>query len=145
MSELGPCEEWTGHRGTHGYGVLMHQSRQVLAHRHAWEQANGPIPPGLYVCHHCDNRLCVRPSHLFVGTQTENMQDAKRKGRIRWPGVRGSQVGTSKLTEAQVAEIKALIRQGHRLQSIADQYHVHVKTISLINRRKSWTHVEAAA
>jgi hypothetical protein len=52
------------------------------AHRIAWELTNGPIPAGLFVCHHCDTPGCVRPDHLFLGTAQENMQDASRKDRM---------------------------------------------------------------
>lgn len=55
----------------------------VLAHRIAWEMTHGTIPMGLYVLHRCDTPACVNPEHLFLGDQTVNMQDAKRKGRTR--------------------------------------------------------------
>lgn len=74
-----PCHEWTGSRNSHGYGYFRRDS----AHRWAWRFAHGAVPPGLFVCHHCDNPSCVRPDHLFVGSQADNMQDAARKGRIR--------------------------------------------------------------
>lgn len=72
------CWEWTGNRSVSGYGVY----RKRLAHRRSWEAAFGPIPAGLDVLHACDNRLCVRPSHLMVGTRHANTVDAARKGRL---------------------------------------------------------------
>lgn len=80
------CWEWTGTLDAYGYGVLtvsttLSPSRKAKAHRLAWELAAGPIPPGLHVLHRCDNRRCVRPDHLFLGDQRDNMRDALAKGR----------------------------------------------------------------
>lgn len=75
------CWLWTGATDGHGYGVFHIGERNdvVRATHFAYE---GLIPDGSYVCHRCDNPGCVRPSHLFIGTQLDNMRDASRKGRF---------------------------------------------------------------
>lgn len=78
--ELGPCWLWTG-GATRGYGCVPVEGKHQRSNRVSWVMANGPIPDGLYVCHHCDVTLCVRPSHLFLGTMADNVADMVSKGR----------------------------------------------------------------
>ena len=66
-----------------GYGNFKVNGKTKRAHRVAWEEFNGPIPEGMNVCHTCDNPSCVNPEHLFLGTQYDNLQDMKQKGRGR--------------------------------------------------------------
>lgn len=77
------CWEWTGNLNGNGYGQVRYGGRMRPTHRLAWELAHGPIPPGLWVLHTCDNRVCMRPEHLWLGTGADNMADMVRKGRNR--------------------------------------------------------------
>lgn len=79
------CWVWMRSIDKHGYGHFkLDHSRTGMAHRVAWEVFNdAAIPPGLLVCHSCDNPSCVNPAHLFVGTMKDNIRDAVKKGRIR--------------------------------------------------------------
>lgn len=73
------CWEWVGAKS---YGYCNYQGKQWYAHRLAWTLTFGEIPKGMFVCHICDNPACCRPTHLFLGTNADNLQDASRKGRL---------------------------------------------------------------
>ena len=82
MKVRGKCVEWVGHCNRDGYGVKKIKGKHYRVHRLAWEAANGPIPEGLCVLHHCDNPSCIRLSHLFLGTRADNLRDAREKERL---------------------------------------------------------------
>lgn len=80
-TELGPCWLWTGGKQSQGYGMMWRDGRVLGAHKLAWIDENGPIPPNMNVLHRCDNPSCVRPEHLWLGTTRDNAVDRQAKGR----------------------------------------------------------------
>lgn len=80
---LGLCWIWAGSSGRNGYGQFKAFGRMVAAHRFAYELYKGPIPDGMQILHSCDNKVCVNPDHLRIGTHAENMAEAKERGRMR--------------------------------------------------------------
>src|SRR5262245_56068801 len=100
------CWPWKAARSS-GYGVLRVAGRNIRANRLAWELTHGPVPPGLWVLHRCDNPPCCNPAHLFLGSNEDNVRDMQSKGRARPPlPRRGATHPMAKLTLDQVAEIR---------------------------------------
>lgn len=75
------CWIWQQHRNRLGYGAMQVQGQDVQAHRYVFMSLVGPIPAGMKVLHKCDNRACINPEHLWIGTQGDNMRDMHAKGR----------------------------------------------------------------
>jgi len=152
VDKTADCWVWTASCAS-GYGRICrggHSGPQVQSHRLSWEIHNGPIPEGLQVLHHCDNKKCVRPDHLFLGSQLDNMRDMIFKGRhchgeARSKLVRGEQSGNAKLTERQVQDMKSYLSQGVLPYILAKYFQVNWRTISAIKCDKSWRHVEGLA
>ncbi len=133
------CWEWKG-ASLDGYGMFRIQKKTVRAHRWIYAETVGPIPPGICVCHHCDNRACVRPDHLFLGTKKDNTQDMLRKGRGN--RARGERIHTAKLTAGDVVSIRAAYDSGKSTQDdLAARYGVWRSDISYIVRGVTWQHV----
>lgn len=118
--------------------LRVNGKRTELVHRVAYKLENGNIPDGLCVLHRCDNPGCFRPSHMFLGTKQDNVDDCFAKGRANKP--RGTQNGNAKLTEANIREIRAAYPaiSGPKL---ARSYGVSQAAISKIVRREWWRHV----
>ena len=154
------CWLWTGAPNAKGYGrhgvgrFADGDQRMILAHRYSWELKNGAIQDELCVLHKCDTPACVRPAHLFLGTRAENNADMMAKGRQvmrgwaigrerhpeRWP--RGEAVAGSKLTEANVKQIRALYAAGGTSYvKLAKQFGVGRTAIECVVKRWKWAHV----
>lgn len=135
VREPGDCWLWKG--GVfkpNGYGAFRYDGKTQSAHRFAAILRYGTIPRGLVVCHRCDVPSCVNPEHLFLGTYTDNMQDAAQKGRM----AHGARANGARLTEADIVAIRASPLTCERL---AEHYGVDGSNISCIRRRKTWKHV----
>lgn len=145
------CWEWRGTKSRKGYGLIMNNYRVILTHRVAWELANGEIPPGLLVCHTCDNPPCCNPRHLFLGTPKQNSEDMVAKGRSA-TGFRhrsqmhpetilkGEEHGRAKLTEVQARAARKMYRT-MPASAIARQFGVTRWCIKAIVHRRSWRHI----
>jgi hypothetical protein len=134
------CWLWTASAlsGQAGYGGFARRHRQsTLAHHASWELAFGPIPAGMLVLHRCDVRTCVRPEHLFLGTQLDNVRDRDTKGRA----ARGERHPHAKLTDAQVRDLRARWTAGATQAALAREYGLRVPQIANIVHRRSWKHV----
>ncbi len=122
------CWLWQGYISRLGYGMFMGKH----AHRIAWELTKGPISPNLDVCHHCDNPPCVNPSHLFLGTASDNLKDSVRKGRLNHSGERN---GNAKLTETLIREIRSSVLT---IRNLATRFGVSETNISSIQKGLTW-------
>jgi len=131
------CWNWTTAKTSAGYGQMRVNGKVKYAHRLSFEIHRGAIPSGMFVCHHCDNRKCINPSHLFLATNAENTADRHAKGRNG--RLRGIDQNGAKLTEASVISIRTA--EGVTQQHLADQYGVSVSLVGFIRQGKIWTHL----
>lgn len=132
------CWIWIGGSFENGYGVFRIHSKNKKAHRMSFEFYKGSIPDGMVVCHRCDNKFCVNPDHLFLGSMLDNVTDMISKGRKHYP--KGELHGQSKLKTADVIHIRQHADSiGHK--AIADKFGISQKYIGEILRRHKWAHV----
>ena len=136
VDKSGDCWVWTGTIRLDGYGVFKYRGLVRSAHRVAWEIEHGVgLTSDMHVLHACDNPPCVR--HLFLGDHATNMADMARKGRAR--------NGSQRLTEAQVREVRAMVRAGHMQKDVAAQFGVDPSLISHIMCGRVWRRLRDAA
>lgn len=136
------CWEWKGAHIPDGYAWMTWKRRQMGAHRVSWMLNHGPIPPGAHVLHKCDNRGCVRPDHLQLGTHKDNMADMGRKKR----GTCGEKNYNAKLTADQVRAIRNSYCGGKGRRSnakeIAALFGVEVGAVHSVVAGRTWTHIK---
>lgn len=126
------CWEWRASRSGNGYGMFKLHGRSRGAHVIAFLLANGDVPEGMWVLHHCDNVGCVRPDHLYAGSHTENVADRDRRGRT----LSGERHGSARVSDADIAEIRRLYSTGAWTQSaLAQRFDVSQAWISCIVRQ----------
>lgn len=134
------CWTWKGYCIKKGYGGLTLNGKRFLAHRFSWFIHNGVIPTGLLVLHHCDNRPCVKPDHLFLGTDKDNVIDCMRKGRKF--GGRGERQAKAKLKECNIQTIFEMRLRRERMITIGKHFGVSRSAIVQILQRNTWKHVQ---
>lgn len=135
------CWEWVGAKDKNGYGLFQLRTKHtVRAHRFSYEEFFGIIPNGLFVCHKCDNPSCVNPTHFFLGTPKDNLQDASKKRRL--PGGHGpkwEKNGQAKISKKDVIEIRRLYKTGEFFHyQIAKSFGIKKSQIGRIIRMESW-------
>jgi len=119
------CWNWKAAGRGNGYGAIKIDGKVIDAHRFSWVIHNGDIPNGLFVCHKCDNRKCVNPDHLFLGTQSENMIDCSKKGRLKYPDLqkfkKGNYPKNTTISKDLAIKVKEAIsiRNGKTLKEIS--------------------------
>jgi hypothetical protein len=134
----GECWEWKAAKTLNGYGIFrLSSSFANYAHRFVWELFNGPIPDGIFTLHRCDNRSCVNPSHLFLGSADDNAKDMVFKHRQSM----GEHRPLHKLTVNQVREI---LSSPLLQKEIAEKFGVSQQLISGIRLRRRWRHVSVS-
>ena len=141
------CWLWTGAYINSGYGVFRtgtqrdRDRRNTLAHRMALELSGVDVPETAFVLHHCDNKACVNPGHLYVGTRLDNARDAVERGRTGGKPFPGASNPRAKLSESDAV---AIIKSGATVTALARQYGVSKTQISYIKQGKSWRHLHGA-
>lgn len=154
--EDGGCWIWTAYRHNQGYGRPRIGGRNYLAHRVAWTITYGQIPEGFDACHDCDVPSCLNPSHLFLGTQLDNMRDMNNKMRCTPASgdnhglrihpdavARGEENGNVKLNSIKVTEIRERILIGEPVIAVAKNFNVSRSAIEAIINGRTWRHVKA--
>lgn len=138
------CYVCTSHKTSEGYPVASRGGKTVRLHRYVWEKYNGPIPDGACILHQCDNRKCINPHHLHLGSLTKNMNEAWERNRFknRAHSPSGEDNSCSKLTSSNVREIlNSEWKKGDRAK-LARKFGVTPTAVYLIRYGKNWKHMK---
>lgn len=130
------CWEWIGPRERLGYGLFIKDKRKYRASRVSYALYVGTVPDHLSVCHHCDNPSCVRPDHLFLGTQRDNMMDAVRKYGWRGGNARGERHPMAAVSDADKERALAMHASGVCYREVARRFGVCRETVINWNKGK---------
>lgn len=136
------CWEWTRGKIGDGYGQIWDGKRNGLAHRFSWLTYRGEIPLGMMVLHHCDNRRCVNPDHLFLGTNADNVSDKVSKNRQQ--RLNGRKNGRCILSEDQVKQILATSGKDRNDRELSIRFGVSRKYISGLRSGQNWAWLRKA-
>lgn len=143
VNKTNTCWLWTGYTINTGYGSMRVNSKPTLAHRLSYSLFRGDLDPSILVLHKCDNRRCVNPKHLFLGTHLDNALDREKKGRGNQR--KGEEARSTKLTKKQVEEIikkyvpgKNSVDRGYSMYRLAKEYGVSQMSIWGIIHKTTW-------
>jgi hypothetical protein len=137
------CWNWIGTRNSQQYGKIVIRGKWYGAHRVAWFLATGEDSADMFVCHTCDNKLCVNPAHLFLGSPQDNARDMVNKGRHTSPDISGERNPRAKLCDADIPTIRQQVARGARTSGIARAYEVSRQTIDRIAKNQTWQHIKS--
>ena len=150
VDSRGDCWLWTGGQRGNGYGCFKVNGKVLSAHRVSWVIKHGEIPTGKLILHKCNNRSCVNPKHLYVGTHKDNVADAIRAGTHYFAkksyfntnsARKGTENGSSKLDNIKVRDIRMLRKEGMGCRELGRLYSVDHSIISEVVNHKIWKHV----
>ena len=128
------CWLWQGAKNQYGYGLATYEGKKnQTAHRLSYRIHKGEIQPGLLALHTCDTPACVNPEHLFLGSNKDNMDDCRAKGRVGRTG--------AKFTPEDVIAIRAAKAEGKTLKEVAAQFDTTYLTVWVICQRRTWKNV----
>jgi hypothetical protein len=132
------CWNWTGTINKFGYGIITHKYYLYFVHRLAYVKHFGSVPENMFVLHKCDNRKCINPEHLFIGTNRDNVDDMLNKERQP----RGETKHNSILLERDILLIRKMKQEGETLKDISKYFNVSEGAIYDVIARRTWKHIK---